>query len=517
MGEYYDKDRFNGGGESGQNAQQGQKATGWGYGTEYSRGTGAGWGGAPGGGSGQRSTPPPKQPQRPKQGKNDAWWYSWPAIIILFSLGAWPIALILLFYNMYVVADQGRKKAVDQKVASVVERAVQKASRQVDKAADKTEAAVRRAAENAGKSFEQVARDVEQTINRGARDVVQARNLPPIEQEVSARPGKKAKKEKATKEKKPRRNAGMLMRLIGICCLAVCGIIGLDFMSELLSYGNADFDNFFASIGFFAAGGLLFFRGSYLGRMSRRSQRYILAIGNTDAMPIDTIAKRVNRKPKQAMKELQKLIDKGYMGEDAYIDYERGYFLRFGATLEEEPEFEPDSEPVREAPPAPAEAEQGYSGILRDIRRANDRIADPALSRKIDRLEHITGMIFKEVEEHPEKRERIHTFFDYYLPTTQKLLDAYADFEETGVEGEHLREAKVRIASIMDSIVDGFAHQLDQLYSSDAMDVVTDIKVMEAMLNRDMATMARDFGIDASRPVEGKRVKRDEDGPRLQL
>ncbi len=394
---------------------------------------------------------------------------------------------------------------------------MQKASRQVDKAADKTEAAVRRAAENAGKSFEQAARDVEQTINRGARDVVQARNLPPIEQEVSARPGKKAKKEKATKEKKPRRNAGMLMRLIGICCLAVCGIIGLDFMSELLSYGNADFDNFFASIGFFAAGGLLFFRGSYLGRMSRRSQRYILAIGNTDAMPIDTIAKRVNRKPKQAMKELQKLIDKGYMGEDAYIDYERGYFLRFGATLEEEPEFEPDSEPVREAPPAPAEAEQGYSGILRDIRRANDRIADPALSRKIDRLEHITGMIFKEVEEHPEKRERIHTFFDYYLPTTQKLLDAYADFEETGVEGEHLREAKVRIASIMDSIVDGFAHQLDQLYSSDAMDVVTDIKVMEAMLNRDMATMARDFGIDASRPVEGKRVKRDEDGPRLQL
>ncbi len=86
------------------------------------------------------------------------------------------------------------------------------------------------------------------------------------------------------------------------------------------------------------------------------------------------------------------------------------------------------------------------------------------------------------------------------------------------MEGEHLREAKVRIASIMDSIVDGFAHQLDQLYSSDAMDVVTDIKVMEAMLNRDMATMARDFGIDASRPLEGKHVKKDEDdGPRLQL
>ena len=234
----------------------------------------------------------------------------------------------------------------------------------------------------------------------------------------------------------------------------------------------------------------MFFRGRYLNKMSRRSQRYILAIGNTDAMPIDEIAKRVNRKPAQAEKELQKLIDKGYLGEDAYIDHERGYFLRFGATLEEE---EPA---VREAPvqPTPKEVQEGYSGILRNIRHANDRIADPVLSRKIDRLEQVSAQIFKEVEEHPAKRNSIHTFFDYYLPTTQKLLDTYADFEETGVEGENLREAKERIEQTMDLIVAGFEHQLDQLYSSDAMDVASDIKVMEAMLKRDTASVAKDFG-----------------------
>ena len=512
MGEYYDKDQFTGGATQGQE----QKQTGWGYGTEYSRGTGAGWGG---GAQGQNPAPPPRPPQRSKK-EDETWWYSWPAIIILFSLGAWPIALILLFYNMFAAADKQRKKSVSREVERTVERVMRKAAKRVDKAADQTETVLRRTTEEVGQSVTQAAKQVEQAISRAAKDVEQARNLPPLEQEAPAKPEKKQKKAKAEKVKKPRKTAGALMRLIGIGCLALGGIIGLDFIAEVASGYGPDFDNLFASLGFLFGGGLAFFRGLYLGRMSRRSQRYILAIGNTDAMPIDTIAKRVNRKPKQAMKELQKLIDKGYMGEDAYIDYERGYFLRFGATLEEEPEFEPEPEqpPVRVTPPTPAEAEQGYSGILRNIRRANDRIADPALSRKIDRLEHITGMIFKEVEEHPEKRERIHTFFDYYLPTTQKLLDAYADFEETGVEGEHLREAKVRIASIMDSIVDGFAHQLDQLYSSDAMDVVTDIKVMEAMLNRDMATMARDFGIDASRPLEGKHVKKDaDDGPRLQL
>ena len=126
----------------------------------------------------------------------------------------------------------------------------------------------------------------------------------------------------------------MLLRLLGIIFLAVGGIAGLDFMSNVLSGYHINFDDFFASLGFLGAGGLMFFRGQYLNKMSRRSQRYILAIGNVDAMPIDEIAKRVNRKPAQAEKELQKLIDKGYLGEDAYIDHERGYFLRFAATLQ---------------------------------------------------------------------------------------------------------------------------------------------------------------------------------------
>ena len=173
--------------------------------------------------------------------------------------------------------------------------------------------------------------------------------------------------------------------------------------------------------------------------------------------------------------------------------------------------------PVREAPPTPKEAEEGYSGILRNIRHANDRIADPELSRKIERIEQVTALIFREVEEHPEKRGRIHTFFDYYLPTTQKLLDTYAEFEETGVEGENLRQTKERIEQTMDMIVDGFEHQLDQLYSSDAMDVVSDIKVLEAMLNRDTASAAKDFGYPEPPRVRPKEDGKPDDMQQLQL
>lgn len=39
-----------------------------------------------------------------------------------------------------------------------------------------------------------------------------------------------------------------------------------------------------------------------------------------------------------------------------------------------------------------------YDVILQNIRNANDRIADEALSAKIDQLESITARIFKAVE-----------------------------------------------------------------------------------------------------------------------
>lgn len=474
MGEYYDKEKFTGGRPSG-----GQTPPPGGYQPPPNRGP--------------YQPPPPRRPYQtpppsPKK-KNNSGWYSWPVIIILFAVGVWPVALALLFLNIFsdgkragkgTGASAGNRSgtAYDAQAQSAVERAIRKAEKRVDKAETKVDQAFDRAGESVDQAVERAMAQMERTIDRAARQVEQAgkgRTVPP------------PPKAKPAKEKKPKaKPAGVLLRVLGIICLAIAGILGWVSLMD----GFVDPEPLNVMVGFLGAGGIMFGRGQYLNKMSRRSQRYILAIGNTDAMPIDEIAKRVNRKPAQAEKELQKLIDKGYLGEDAYIDHERGYFLRFGATLEEE-------EPVsREAPvqPTPKEAQEGYSGILRNIRRANDRIADPVLSRKIDRLEQVSAQIFKEVEEHPEKRNSIRTFFDYYLPTTQKLLDTYADFEETGVEGENLREAKERIEQTMDLIVSGFEHQLDQLYSADAMDVASDIKVMEAMLKRDTASVAKDFG-----------------------
>lgn len=132
---------------------------------------------------------------------------------------------------------------------------------------------------------------------------------------------------------------------------------------------------------------------------------------------------------------------------------------------------------------------------IREMKRLNDSIKDETISSQIDRLEEVSGKIFDCVKADPEKLPQIRKFMNYYLPTTLKLLENYADFEEAGVSGENLSQAKSRIAATMDNIVAGFEHQLDELYRTDAMDVDSDIRVMETMLRRDTASAADDFGL----------------------
>ena len=169
-----------------------------------------------------------------------------------------------------------------------------------------------------------------------------------------------------------------------------------------------------------------------------------------------------------------------------------GYFFRSRTAAEEA------AARKRAEAATPKEAEEGYAGVLRSIRRANDRIADAALSAKIDRLEEVTAQIFRAIEKDGKKASQVRTFLEYYLPTTQKLLDSYAEFEAAGIEGENLHMAKEKIEDTMDNIVRGFERQLDALYAAEAMDIQSDIDVMNSMMQRDSAMHTSDFQVSSS-------------------
>ena len=119
---------------------------------------------------------------------------------------------------------------------------------------------------------------------------------------------------------------------------------------------------------------------------------------------------------------------------------------------------------------------------LSEMRRLNDSIEDEKLSAQIDHLEATTRKIFDLVAEKPAKQSQISRFMNYYLPTTLKLLNAYDRMDAAGVSGTNIDGTMGRIEQIMDTVVSAFDRQLDALFGDEALDISTDITVLENLL-----------------------------------
>ena len=117
------------------------------------------------------------------------------------------------------------------------------------------------------------------------------------------------------------------------------------------------------------------------------------------------------------------------------------------------------------------------------------------MTDKISRLEAVSAKIFEQARTDPDKLPQMRKFMDYYLPTSLKLLNTYAELDKQGIEGENLSRAQERIEETMDALIKGFDKQLDDLYRNEAMDIDSDIRVMENMLRRDTASVEDDFGL----------------------
>ena len=122
---------------------------------------------------------------------------------------------------------------------------------------------------------------------------------------------------------------------------------------------------------------------------------------------------------------------------------------------------------------------------IAEMKRLDDNIEDAGISADIVRLEQISEKIFEEVKRDPKKLPKIRRFMDYYLPTTLKLLNSYDRMSAAGVSGENIDTTLTKVEGMMRTIVAAFEKQLDSLYGADALDISTDITVLETMMARE--------------------------------
>ena len=396
------------------------------------------------------------QPQPPKKNNNNDLG-SWILIAVMFAV-AWPVGLILLLSKL----SEGGGRKMRQQAREAWQRT----------AAGSAEAKPAQARASAAKNTVRKVTETPNYSDKGAKT----------------------------------------MKIIG----AAVAILGAFFLVQQVDYFELRYAikwhewmdllrQVFYPMGMMAGGVSLLLGSGAMKRRQRRFATYLRTAGQKAAVPLDYLARAADVSRKRVEKDVNLMLEKGMWGDEAYIDLGSGMLFKsqeaatayFDAAHRAKAEQEQPRQPAAAAP-------EGYAAILAQIRDLNDRIADERLSAQMDRMEQVAGRIFRLIEEDENKRAAAGTFLSYYLPTTLKLLENYAAFEEAGVSGENLSQAKAKIEKTMDSIVAGFEHQLDELYRTDAMDIDSDIRVMETMLRRDTASVADDFGLNGGSAVQQK-------------
>ena len=124
----------------------------------------------------------------------------------------------------------------------------------------------------------------------------------------------------------------------------------------------------------------------------------------------------------------------------------------------------------------------GISANLDKLHALNDAIPDPELSAAMTRMEKAGRSIAAAVEQTPDKARSIDRFARYYLPEVIKLMTTYANMEKNGVKGGNADQILTELRRNAATTAKAFENQLDALYSAEAMDISTDIEVLDGIL-----------------------------------
>lgn len=268
---------------------------------------------------------------------------------------------------------------------------------------------------------------------------------------------------------------GLILTFIGSAVLAMLTdptmTTSLEDLIMTLSFGIATLPPGIAALG----------HSARLFGLQRHCNAYYGVLGNRKAVAVTELAQAADCHVTQVKKDLRKLFFRSYF-PGSVLQHEAGYFLLPDGELPE------SARPAPMAPdtaPPPPTVEERVSEQIRQIRQINDRIPDPEMSRKIDRMEQITVQILVILEKHPGKRHEARRFLNYYLPTTLKLLNSYADFDQQEIKTESVGQSMHNIERMLDTLLEAYERQLDQLFTTETLDISAEIQVMEAMLRRD--------------------------------
>ncbi|MCI8613595.1 MAG: hypothetical protein HFJ01_00485 [Lachnospiraceae bacterium] len=339
--------------------------------------------------------------------------------------------------------------------------------------------------------------------------------------------------------------SNILYKVFGGIGLAATGII---LLTQLILWGanfpvnGAGFVSTFLFTVFFL--GMIRF-GIGQGKRIKRAQRYIQLCDRKMYIGTQALAESTGKSKRYVLRDLQKMLKVG-MFPEGHLDKQKTHFMlsdsiyrQYLETEENQRRMEADAQrEARQAnlaagsagadtaqrggyhaspdtlTPDKKSASQKDSPSFHDsgsknaelntmiaegtecihkLRCLNAQIPGEVISDKLLRLENLLKEIFDNLKDHPDQMHRMHKLMDYYLPTTLKLVEAYADFDKVSVPGEEITAAKAEIENTLDTINRAFTELLNNLFQDAVLDATTDAQVLKTMLAREGLTNEMDI------------------------
>ncbi len=383
--------------------------------------------------------------------------------------------------NIQDIVDQAVKSQDYQKLNQTI-------TQTVNRAVDLGSEAVRRAVDSASKAAEPK-KEAKSSV------VVEKKNLPVLYGSTS---------HKTT--------VGVLKTVFGglLSCLTFVIFLSTTLVSLVTGGSLLGASGIMSLLGFGAGVGLI---ASGVRNLSwvNRFKTYRKVLGQKTYCTLEKLARSVGKSVKSVRRELQGMIDQGLFLEghmdkeqttlitshETYREFEHSRLLLEQSREDQRRAQEAERKAQEEAAKACAanttdprvqEVLDRGNAFLVQIRKCNDAIPGEEISGKISRMELIVRRIFERAEAHPEIVPDLKKMMDYYLPMTVKLLNAYADMDAQPVQGETIEGSKREIEATLDTLNLAFEKLLDDLYREAAMDVSSDISVLNTLLAQEGLT-----------------------------
>ncbi|MDR0445933.1 MAG: 5-bromo-4-chloroindolyl phosphate hydrolysis family protein [Oscillospiraceae bacterium] len=119
-----------------------------------------------------------------------------------------------------------------------------------------------------------------------------------------------------------------------------------------------------------------------------------------------------------------------------------------------------------------------------------ERARDGSTKKKIGEIITVTDKIFRNLADDNWDYRMVRRFTDFYLPTIIKLLRTYDKFSADNISGENIAGTLSKIDDALSMILTSCEKQYDALFHNQALDIETDITVLEQLLKKDGLTDA---------------------------